>query len=38
MDKTCPVCGNPLITDPSTGERYCQHCDYESGHPTSVVK
>ena len=38
MDKTCPVCGNPLITDPSTGERYCQCCDYESGHPTNIVK
>lgn len=38
MDKTCPICNNPLITDPSTGERYCQHCDYESGHPTNVVK
>ena len=38
MDKTCPVCGNLLITDPSTGERYCKHCDYESGHPTNVVK
>ena len=38
MDKTCPICGNPLITDISTGEKYCQNCDYESGHPTNVVK
>lgn len=38
MDKTCPVCGKPLVTDPSTGERYCKHCDHESGHPTSIVK
>ena len=38
MDKTCPVCGKPLTIDISTGEKYCQSCDYESGHPTSIAK
>lgn len=29
LDTKCPVCGEPLYTDTSTGEVCCLNCDYE---------